>query len=333
MSSSGQRKSWNSISNSLTPSTMSDQQESSLEVAFERVENALNNQLAHLRSLEDAVNQTKHEDTNPYTKFSQNPLSTLPSSSVAKLSRREKLWKEGRRDLYRFIEDFEEKLNAHVFQQMHVSEARSLHGKTPKLPQIVQKSNRQSMTGSIDFERPRTAPNTPERYGKSGCFAPASMPRARTTSPPARPEPTPAAPPVPERNPSRKWSDIELSTGGVRLSRTAMDYVPNLLPEEHVARAKAKERESPEFPQRRQSLMPTSRPLPQINTSNIHQTTWIPQPHQKPTNDTTAAATNTTANKNLRGRGVEESLGKRIKNLWRSGKGVGVDKETIRVIR
>ena len=334
MSFSGHRKSEDTISNSSTPSTTSDNQENSLEVAFEKVENALNNQFVHLRSLEAAVNQPDHEETTLYTSISQRPVPTMLSSSFAKLSRREKLWKEGRRDLYRFIENFEEKLNAHIFQQMHALEARSLHGESPKLPQIVHKDDSKSMIAPIEFERPRTAPNTTERYGKSGCYAPASIPRARTTSPPARPEPAPTAPPLPERNPSRKWSDIHPSNGGIRLSGTAVDYVPNLLPEEHIARAKAKERESSEFPRRDESIKqppPLSLPPPRININHLHQTTWIPRPHQHTNNNTATGApaatnTNTTARSESRGRAGEESLGKRIKNLWRSGKGFGVEK-------
>lgn len=271
-SSSEDRNSWDSVRYSSDPSEMSDEVDVALEEVFERVENALKNQLNHLRSLGEAVNAIEREEMNAGTAIRRRPL---PDPGAAKLSKREKLWKEGRRDLYRFIEDFEEQINARSFLHLRAIEKRPQRAQSPELRAFPEEKGRGSVMDPIKFDSPRQVPKPIERYGKSGCFSPAPLSRVRTMSPPPQPDPRPPTPHVPERHPSRRTSLIRSPAGSVMLFNTPANFVANMLPEEHVQMAKAKQRESmirafdPELTVRRgSSRTPDSIPISPAGSSN-----------------------------------------------------------------
>jgi hypothetical protein len=273
MSSSEDRDSWDSVRYSSDPSEMSDEVDAALEEVFERVENALKNQLNHLRSLGEAINAIEREETNAGTVIHRLPLPN--NRGAAKLSKREKLWKEGRRDLYRFIEDFEEQISARSFLHLRKIEKRPQRGQSPELRAFPEEKGRGSAIDPVNLDSPLQVPKPTERYGKSGCFAPAPVSRVRTTSPPPRPDPRPPTPPVPERHPSRRTSLIRSPTGSVMLFNTPANFVANMLPEEHVQMAKTKQRESmirafdPDLTIRRgSSRTPDSTPISPAGLSN-----------------------------------------------------------------
>lgn len=223
------RKSWDTVHYSSEPPEMSSQPDMMLEVAFERVENALKNQLNHLRSLGDAVNDLDREDMSAGTFLARSPLL---ESKTASLLKRDKLWKEGRRDLYRFIKEFEEMISALECHHRYTAEPRFQYAQSPKIDSFPPKGDRASMIATVNFEQPRQVPMPSSRNGTSQRSSPPTLSRALQMLPPE--------PPVPARHPSRRFLEIHSPTGSVMLFNAPPGFIANRLPEEHVQIAKAK---------------------------------------------------------------------------------------------
>ena len=214
------------------------QPDMSLKETFERVENALKTQGHHLKSLDDALNYQDRAHLITSRPLSSNYFSEREAS---RLMRRYQMWKDGKRNLFRFVEDLESQMDAQVNRHLHNKQTKSQLWPNPQIGSLLPAGENDIVMDSVNLEKPHEVPELTAISVFQRFSSPPTPSSVFKSSVPILRDPKP---PIPKRHPSHRVSVKSTPDGEVVLRGMPDGWVSNLLPHEHRAVAEARKRES-----------------------------------------------------------------------------------------